>query len=202
VLNSLKISIFIVSYLFITHSPLAQNYALAKSLNDSAVALIMKSEKNERIIELLDKSMAADSNYIRAYENKISILLEETKYPAALSLCNKLLRINPRSAIYNTTKGALLEKSGDTISAQKMYRIADNILSISIDSLKTTDPKYAKEIMNRLVTLTLLNKPNKAKELASSLKEMGIKTEYSEIISDFTSKSRNEVLNTILQVQN
>lgn len=199
--NSPKIFIFILSYLLITHSPLAQNLVLAKSLNDSAVALMMKSEKNEKVIELLDQAISADSNYAKAYENKMSFLLNEKKYSNALVLSNKLLSINPKSSIYNLTTGVLLEKTGSIFEAQKKYKIADSLLSSSIDTLKTTDPKYVGQIWNRITTLTLLNNPIKAKELANSLHSTGIKSELDDLTSELISKSREEILNSILQTK-
>ncbi len=199
--NSPKIFIFILSYLLITLSPLAQNLVLAKSLNDSAVALMMKSEKNEKVIELLDQAISADSNYAKAYENKMSFLLNEKKFSNALVLSNKLLSINPKSSIYNLTTGVLLEKTGNIIEAQKNYKIADSLLSGSIDTLKTTDPKYVGQIWNRITTLTLLNNPIKAKELANSLHSTGIKSELDDLTSELISKSREEILNSILQTK-
>lgn len=199
--NSPKIFIFILSYLLITHSPLAQNLVLAKSLNDSAVALMMKSEKNEKVIELLDQAISADSNYAKAYENKMSFLLNEKKFSNALVLSNKLLSINPKSSIYNLTTGVLLEKTGNIIEAQKNYKIADSLLSGSIDTLKTTDPKYVGQIWNRITTFTLLNNPIKAKELANSLHSTGIKSELDDLTSELISKSREEILNSILQTK-
>lgn len=200
--NSPKIFIFILSYLLITHSPLAQNLALAKSLNDSAVALMMKFEKDEKVIELLDKAIAADSNFARAYENKVGILLKENRYSEALVLCSKLVTINPQNSSYFVLSGALFEKITDTSLAQKMYTIADEILVRTIDNSKITSLTKARENLDRYCILMLLKNPQKARELASSLQENWKGTELSQIILEITSQNREEILNGILLIKN
>ena len=58
----------------------------ARLLNDSAIAII-KSSKNEdyqKAILLLDQAIAIDSNYVRAYQNKLSFETKLEQYDKAL----------------------------------------------------------------------------------------------------------------------
>src|ERR1700739_1526638 len=93
----------------------------AKKLNDSAITIVMRTQDYEKAISLLDEATEIDSNYYRAYSNKLAFQLELKQFDKALATAKNLIRIKPQSPDYYITTGILYYQIGDTVSSQNFF---------------------------------------------------------------------------------
>ncbi len=72
---------------------------------------------------LLDSAIKTDPKYIIAYQNKLNNLIHLQVYKRAINVADSLLKIKSIPEII-TTKGFLLQKTGNMVAAKQCYHKA------------------------------------------------------------------------------
>jgi Flp pilus assembly protein TadD len=118
----------------------------ARALNDSA-ANLMTSQSDSALV-LLDKALKIDSNYVIAYQNKVTIYVQKNNFDAAIKILRKLeitQPTNPELAFY---LGFLLERTKHTEEANKYYQKAITLNKAKLDKTNPADSLYQNTQLN------------------------------------------------------
>src|SRR5688500_18651316 len=86
------------------------NRQLAIKLNNKAVDLIHLDP--DSALTLLDSAIMVDSQYVMAYNNKVTIHCQKGEYQIAIETIKKKLLLDPKQAESVLLLGMLYEKTG------------------------------------------------------------------------------------------
>ncbi len=109
--------------------------------------------QHQEAIELYDKALKLDPNYVNALYNKGNTLSNLGKYQEAIELYDKALKIKPDAVLALYNKGTALDNLGRYQEAIECY---DKALKI--------DPGYVDALYNKGTTLDKLDKHQEAME--------------------------------------
>jgi tetratricopeptide (TPR) repeat protein len=125
--------------------------AEAMKLNDSAITLYMRGSKDSaelvKLIAMLDKATAIDSNFYMAYNNKIMFLFATKQYDKALTASKQLIRIHPDVPDFYGRTGIIYEILGDSVSAHGYFVKAGELYDHVLDTMNTASPDYDMFVM-------------------------------------------------------
>jgi len=175
----------------------------ARILNDSALALI-KSSKNEdyqKAISLLDKAIAIDSNYVRAYQNKLSFEFRLNQYDKALLTSKSLNKLRPESANFLMMTGVLYEKNGDTVSSIQYFENSLKKYNKILDTMSVKTPGYFVLQMYKGINLILLNQLAEGNKILKSLYDNQADEMYKEALKPFLNSPRQNIIDNMFKQQ-
>jgi tetratricopeptide (TPR) repeat protein len=176
----------------------------ARKLNDSAVALTMKSFDSSAYADailLLDKATAIDSNYYTAYWNKYSFQWTLKQYDKALVTAKHLNRIKPDAPDYYVSIGLLYEKLGDTVSARQHFKDALVRYNNILDTMDSKNKNYDNLLINKAVNLIFAGQQTEGNEMLKQLYEKHKDDMYAQAIEMFMNKSRQEIIDGFNQTE-
>jgi tetratricopeptide (TPR) repeat protein len=198
---------FLALFLFITFSACGQqtkNYSVnpkAKQLNDSAVFIAVHSNNYDSAITLLDKAISIDSNFTSAYANKTFFQLQLNQFDTALLTSKKLLGIKPNVPEYIVMTGMICEKLSDTISSREYFTQAAIIYDNILDTMSKTNKNYDGYLMNKAVNLIFLEQQQKGNDILKQVYNDKRNEADKELISMFINKSKQEIIDSIIQTK-
>jgi len=106
----------------------------AERLNNKAIKLSSESFESTKLmksVELLDSSIAIDSNYILAYSNKISVLYELKQYKNILTTIEKMAEHSTDMAYLFMVKGvaylSLKQNQDAELSLKEAFKMASKM---------------------------------------------------------------------------
>ena len=118
---------------------------------------------------LLDSATTIDSNVFNAYNNKLFFLYGLKQYDKAINTVNKLISLRPNAHDLFMLKGNLLDKIGDTTSAnlnfEKSLKICDSVL----DTMHETNSDYMMLVTNKAINLIMLGDSTNANKILKVL---------------------------------
>ncbi len=164
-------------------------------LNDSAMKSFQSFEPDyEGAIELLNQAIVIDSNYFRAYYNKVTFYTVLKQYDKALESAKDLVRIQPENAYHYGTMGVIYERIGDSISAHKYFQTSKAKFEILIDTLSPTHKGYSAARISQAINLIMLNEQVKANEILKDLYKKENDEFFKEYIASLMNKNKKEIL--------
>jgi tetratricopeptide (TPR) repeat protein len=104
----------------------------------------------------LDSATAIDSNNFLAYYNKLMFLYGLKQYDKAINTTNELIRLRPNDHDLFMIKGNLLNKIGDTTSANLNFEKSLKICNSVLDTMHETNRDYVMFGMDKAVNLIML----------------------------------------------
>lgn len=169
---------------------------IAIELNDSAVKLYTTfDEKNIlKAIQLLDRAIDIAPNYFLAYWNKFLFQNELNMKDQAFETIKTLELLRPQSPELILSLGAFYEKNGDSIMAIEKYRKANSIYESILDTIENNGVQYSMLQANKAITLILLGKELKGREILNDLLENETDEAVRELIYSFLAHSRQDYL--------
>jgi tetratricopeptide (TPR) repeat protein len=165
----------------------------AKKLSDSAMLVFLKSFKEEdyeRSILLLEKATKIDSNYFKAYYNRMLIENTFKHYDKALIAANRITRLKPDDPGFYITAGILYEKNGNPSSSKEYFQTALVKYNSILDTMQLNNPGLFFLKMNKGVDLILLNQQEQGNTILKDLYAKETAGIYKEALTPFLNKSR------------
>jgi tetratricopeptide (TPR) repeat protein len=148
------------------------NNPKAIELNNKAVEL-MKVQKYDSALILLDQAISLDLNYLIAYGSKAAIYIELKDYKKALIETENQIKIKPDYAEAMSVAGFICDKTGDSIKAMDYYKKSLEIYNDRIanfkDSVQLTNNK-----INKACLLIITGQESKGKDELKKLKEVNL----------------------------
>jgi len=175
----------------------------ARLLNDSAIAII-KSSKNEdyqKAILLLEKAIAIDSNYVRAYQNKLSFETKLEQYDKALVTSKYINKLRPENPDFLLMTGVLSEKTGDTVSSIQYFEKSLTLYNKILDTMSLKKPNYFVVQMYKGINLILLNHPAEGNKILKSLYDNQANEMYREALKPFLNSSKQNIIDNMFKQQ-
>ncbi len=171
----------------------------AKILNDSAISIAMNYQNYVEAVSLLDKATQLDSNYFRAYRNKLTFqgLIKPFDTSKILVIIKNLNRLRPEDPEYYFNLGVIHFKIGDTILAEKYLNNALLHYNKILDTMHVETEGYGVFAMNRGITLILLKQEQKGKKLLKSLFDNSDDDILKDMLTEGMDKSRKEIFDNI-----
>ena len=179
-----------------------RNNALEFYVNLSlTTSALTDTERTQRIISLLDESIALDSTYSWSYALKAQILKDEKRYMEAIDLVDKALQYRFEDDDYTISgrylmKGVLYEKMDSLELSKSNYLSAIHI----IDSRIQKDSLDFIALLNRASLEVFIEDENSALEKLEKLRnKKRSEEEYRQIdfLIDGIKKGRSEIVETI-----
>ncbi|WP_073402499.1 tetratricopeptide repeat protein [Mucilaginibacter sp. OK098] len=171
---------------------------LSIKLNDSAMQLVMHFGTDDKSvvngINLLDKAIRIDSNYVTAYWNKFSFQNQLKQYNEALETVKHLLKLRPNDALIIALTGLAYEKTGDTISAAKCYKNALSNYDKILDTMNLKNKSYCGLATGKAMILKLLNKNEQSDAYLKGLLQTETDPVNKQLYEESLRDSRNDVL--------
>ena len=199
---------FLIIFLLILNSGYAQQADRplhsvdpgAKKLNDSAVSIAMHSYEYAKAVELLDKATQIDSNYFRAYRNKMSFqgLIKPFDSDKILKTLKSLSRLRPQDPQYYMNIGMIYYKKGDSLTSSTYFSDALLHFNIILDTIHTTTLGYDALVMNKAYTLFFQGQDQKAHDLLQKLYETTQDTAAKEMILPALQKTRKDIISEFI----
>ncbi|MEO8765444.1 MAG: hypothetical protein ABI416_14195 [Ginsengibacter sp.] len=175
----------------------------ARLLNDSAVALI-RSSKNEdyqKAILLLEKAIAIDTAFVRAYQNKLSFETRLNQYDQALVTSKELNKLRPENPDFLMMTGVLYEKNGDSISSVRYFESSLARYNSILDTINVKTPNYFVVQMYKGINLILLNRPAAGNQILKSLYDNQADEMYKEALKPFINGQKQTILENMFKRQ-
>ena len=200
----MRLILFLLLFGFVACGQQTKKYIPDKTavqLNDSAMRLAMHSINDssyQKVILLLDKATAIDTNYFIAYFNKLSYQFKLKQYNKALETAKHINSIRPNFVDQYVTVGILYEKTGDTITAKKYYDIALNKFNKILDTMSINNKNYDMLSMGKGIDLILAGQQISGNEILKQLYNNPIDDIFKEFVSSYVNKSRGEVFENLI----
>ncbi len=175
----------------------AQTFRRGGKAKDSAVAIsvTMTDSAYQQAILLLDKATAIDSNYYRAYHNKMGFQMKLKQYDSALVTSNNLIRIRPAAPDIYFTCGVIYEKGQDTISSKKYFQKAQLLYDNILDTMSVTNRSHDILAMNRAIGRIMLGDEKEGNRQLQQLVATTANAAIKEEAASYINKNKRELLN-------
>ena len=149
---------------------------------------------------LLDSATTIDSNDFNAYNNKLFFLYGLKQYDKAINTTNKLLSLRPNAHDLFMLKGNLLNKIGDTTSANLNFEKSLSICNSVLDTMQETNRDYVMFVTNKAVNLIMLGDSAKANKILKNLYDkqpdnLAFDNVEKKYILSLMNKNRSELMN-------
>ncbi|MGZ3853110.1 MAG: tetratricopeptide repeat protein [Flavisolibacter sp.] len=171
----------------------------AKKLFDSASVLIAKQVQYDEAIPLLNQAIQIDSDYTAPYVYKLSYLWQSEQYDSCLKITNHLMRLHPAVAEYYGQTGMLYYLKGDSLSSTRFFREATSLCNKTLDTMSTKNSQYNFVLFNKGIYLVFSDKPAEANQIFQTVSAKQTDSFFRDYFASFANKSKQEVLNQILQ---
>lgn len=167
----------------------------AKRLSDSASKYFFPGIPSDykKAMVLLNKAISIDSQYLKAYKNKITFELMQAQYDSALITSKKISELFPDEIDCTFLSGLLYEKKGDTISSKFYFLKALENCNRIISATKKGTDKYFLLNYSKGINLIFLDDPKGKKFLNDLFKNEHDETKR-EFLKDGITKSKQEIL--------
>jgi tetratricopeptide (TPR) repeat protein len=169
---------FTFPFLFITLYSCGQKPNIHKinpesvRLNNKIIPLISftnNPDSCKKALLFLDSATAIDSDDFIAYYNKLMFLYGLKQYDKAINTTNELIRLRPNAHDLFMLKGNLLNKIGDTTSANLNFGKSLKICNSVLDTMHETNRDYVMFVMDKAVNLIMLGDSANANEILKVL---------------------------------
>ena len=174
----------------------------AQQINDKAVSTYLRYNKNHdsvlSSIHMLNSALAIDSNYFRAWTNKLGFECQVAQYDDALVTAKKIVRIFPSETGVLFFSGLLEFKTGHnddaTATFSKLVTIYDAVpdTNSNPDHLKTA-------LLNKAIALKLLDKADESKDILVTLSMKERDLAVRRHVNSYISKTKEEIIDTMLK---
>ena len=141
-------------------------------LNNKIIPLISftnNPDSCKKALLFLDSATAIDSDDFIAYYNKLMFLYGLKQYDKAINTANELIRLRPNAHDLFMLKGNLLNKIGDTTSANLNFEKSLKICNSALDTMQETNRDYQMFVMDKAVNLIMLGDSAKANKILKIL---------------------------------
>jgi tetratricopeptide (TPR) repeat protein len=118
---------------------------------------------------ILDSATTIDSNDFNAYYNKLFFLYGLKQYDKAINTANELIKLSPNAHDLYILKGNLLNKMGDTTSANINFEKSLKICNSVLDTMHETNADYLMLVTGKAVNLIMLGDSAKANKILKVL---------------------------------
>jgi tetratricopeptide (TPR) repeat protein len=173
----------------------------AKKLNDSAIVLYQRSSKDSaelvKMIELLDKATAIDSNFYMAYNNKIMFLFAAKQYDKALVASKQLIRIHPEVPDFYGRTGIICEILGDSVTAHGYFVKAGELYDHILDTMNTASPDYDMFVMTVGMNKVMMGEEQKGNEILKQVYDRQKDPVRREAVAKFVGKNKKEMIEMV-----
>jgi tetratricopeptide (TPR) repeat protein len=122
-----------------------------------------------KALSFLDSAIAIDSNDFFAYDNKMMFLYGLKQYDKAINTANELIRLRPNAHDLYMLKGNLLNKIGDTASANLNFQKSLGICNNVLDTMRETNRDYTMLVINKAINLIMLEDSAQANKILKVL---------------------------------
>lgn len=171
--------------------------AKAVELNNQAMELDKSDAANvDSAIALLDQATAVDSLYLLAYVNKVPLLMDKKDFPRLLETNENIRKLSPNQPTWIMQNGVILELSGDTEAANKVYK--EGIASYE-DILASNPEAHWGFKLEFAQSLVLIGEYDKAQKMVEDLKK---ESPDLEIWETFQLKTKDEIFEFMKSTQN
>ena len=171
---------------------------LAVRLNNQAIGLMMTSRGNKdgslKAIVLLDSATKIDSNYFRAYYNKLMFMNELGLYEKAVQTVNNLIRINPYAQDLYLTGGMLYEKTKDSVMANSYFKKSLSICNSVLDTINENNKSYYLLTMDKAINIILLGDSANGNHMLTQLYNKQNDDAYKQLLVPYINKGRREII--------
>jgi tetratricopeptide (TPR) repeat protein len=167
----------------------------AKRLNDSAVNMGIKGDYVQAIA-LLDKAIRIDSNYFRAYYNKLNFQtsVKPIDKEKVIVTLRKLCWLRPDEPEYAMQLGMRYLKSTDTIPSTFYLQEAVARFDRILDTTRAADRAHDMLVINKAASLILLGNERAGQKILATLYATTKDDMIRELAGTEMNKSRKEVL--------
>jgi tetratricopeptide (TPR) repeat protein len=141
-------------------------------LNNKIIPLVSFTNNPDscrKALLFLDSATSIDSDDFTAYYNKLMFLNGLKQYDKAINTANELIRLHPNSLDLFMVKGTLLNKIGDTTSANLNFEKSLKICNDVLDTMHETNRDYVMFVMDKAVNLIMLGDSVKANKILKIL---------------------------------
>jgi tetratricopeptide (TPR) repeat protein len=141
-------------------------------LNNKIIPLLSFTNNPDscrKALSFLDSATAIDSEDFIAYYNKLMFLYGLREYDKAISTANELIRLRPNAHDLFMVKGNLLNKIGDTTSANLNFEKSLKICNDVLDTMHETNRDYTTFVIDKAVNLIMLGDSVKANNILKIL---------------------------------
>jgi tetratricopeptide (TPR) repeat protein len=141
-------------------------------LNNKIIPLISFTNNPDscrKVLLFLDSATVIDSDDFIAYYNKLMFLYGLKQYDKAINTANELIRLRPNAHDLFMVKGTLLNKIGDTTSANLNFEKSLKICNGVLDTMHETNRDYMMFVMDKAVNLIMLGDSVKANKILKIL---------------------------------
>ncbi len=176
----------------------------AIKLNNEATKLLGYNNNDSTLkgVYLLDKATEIDSNYYLAYSNKLTCLTQLRQYDKAIATAKRLIRFKPLAPDIYMMCGEIYDKINDTISSNIYFNKALALSNAYLDTMKVENINYDMFIMNKAVTLIMLNQQVEGNKLLKQLYNRQKYETFKEHIKSFMNKNKKELLEFMEELSN
>jgi tetratricopeptide (TPR) repeat protein len=171
----------------------------ARKLHDSATWIAKRQQDYPKAIDLLDQATQIDSNFLTAYANKLTFLLQLKQFDKALMAAHSLRRLKPDAPDYCVTIGILYHIEGDTVSSKKYFTEAAAKYDKVLDTMSLKNGDRDMLLMNKAVNLVFLGQQEQGNQILKQLHQNGQDRAYQEMIALYLNKTREEIIKDIIQ---
>jgi tetratricopeptide (TPR) repeat protein len=173
----------------------------AKKLNDSATQLYVMGGKDSasliKVIALLDKATAIDSNFYMAYNNKIMFLFSTKQYDKALVASKALVRIHPEVPDFYGRTGIIYEILGDSVSAHGYFVKAGELYDHILDTMNTASPDYDMFVMTVGMNKVMMGEEKQGNEILKQVYDRQQDPVRREAIAKMVGKTKKEMIDEV-----
>jgi tetratricopeptide (TPR) repeat protein len=171
----------------------------AVQLSDSAFKIVRQSFFNDsnqvKAIKLLDQATEIDSEYYRAYWNKLSLQDHLKKYDDAIRTAQHIMRImKDNSPYFYFTVGQLYYKNNDSVMANKYFKDALNFYDKISDTITSDNHDYNSFLLSKGILLVVNNQEEKGKQLLKKAYDRESEGPQRKIIESIMTQSKRELL--------
>jgi tetratricopeptide (TPR) repeat protein len=141
-------------------------------LNNKIIPLISftnNPDSCKKALLFLDSATAIDNDDFIAYYNKLMFLYGLKQYDKAINTANELIRLRPNAHDLFMLKGNLLNKIGDTTSANLNFEKSLGICNSALDTMQETNRDYIMLVTDKAVNLIMLGDSAKANKILKIL---------------------------------
>ena len=146
-----------------------------------------------KAISLLDSAIAIDSNYLRAHQDKLTLLLMLKQFDKALLTVNKMISLRPTALDFYLTRGYLHYRLGDENSSKADYQKSLTICTNVLDTMSVTNRNYDYLSLDKAISLIMLGEQDKGNQIIKELYDKQTDSTFKEYYGSYLNKNAKEI---------
>jgi len=171
----------------------------AMNFNNKGIQLASTFENDSilKAIELFDKAIELQPDFLSAYWNKFIFLNQLGKTDDAFKTIKAIEKLRPDNPDYKLQVGIFTELSGDSITARKYYIKAEKIYENILDTLTKSNDElstYQSTLMSKAINLKLLGQEREATNILKNISQNITNDDYKNMVDNFIVMNRKEII--------